>query len=318
METKINDLVQPGSWDEYIGQTDLKTHLDLKIRAALAQERMLDHMLIVAHPGAGKSTLVKQIAKRIDDLLLVLPMPMPLNDFLYALEGFFGGIVFLDELHNAPDSFQEALQHGLYDGYIQGKYGERVPTKRFTFIGATTTELSKELLPALVGRFPYRPAFEPYTDAEMTEIMIGMARRAGTSIDPKVCAELAGATGGVPRQAEALVASARDLAALDMEVTADAVLSLTGVDADGLTKNHLDYLAMLNSVGGVAGLSLMKSMLGMNGQTVEDLERTLVMRGLIRRAPNGRKLMAKGRAKIDQNGPGNVGDVVARRRNPAA
>jgi Holliday junction DNA helicase RuvB len=318
LDEKISELVTPRTWDDYVGQSLLKQHLDIKVRAAVAQDRLLDHTLLIAPPGAGKSTIVKLIADRIGDELLVLPMPMPMDEFLYTLEGFIGGIVFLDELHNAPRPFQEAMQVALADGFIRGRFGEKVGCKRMTFVGATTTEEAKRLLQPMVQRFKYRPSWDPYSDADMAEIVAGMASRAGVEIPADVCAQLAGATGGCPRRGQDLVVSARDLAAVGIELTADAVLELTGVDADGLTKDHLDYLRMLHGVGGVAGLGLMKSVLGMNDQQVQDLERTLVMRGLIRRGQSGRKLMPPGRAKIDQAGPRDVSDVIARRTVSAA
>lgn len=318
MEEKISELVRVHSWADYIGQHQLKSHLDIKIRAAVVGERLLDHTLLIAPPGAGKSTLVKLIADRLSDYLLCIPMPVAYDRFLYLVENFMGGIIFLDELHNAKPAFQERLQFGLHDGYLPGAYGERVSTKHVTFIGATTTAEAKVLLKPLVERFKYRPSWDPYSDEEMAEIVVGMARRAGVTIDPEVCSGLAGAAGGNPRIVQDLVASARDLAQVDLPVTVDAVLELAGRDRDGLTRDHLEYLRALHTLGGQAGLSTLVSITAMNAKVIEDLERPLIMRGLVKRTGAGRKLMSSGAAKIDQASNTGLTDVASRRRRLSA
>jgi Holliday junction DNA helicase RuvB len=318
LEDKIAELVRVRNWDDYVGQQRLKAHFDIKIRAARTQERMLDHTLLIAPPGAGKSTLVGLIADRLGDDMLSLAMPVPYDQFLYEIEGFLGGVVFLDEIHNAPRAFLERLQFGLHDDdrYLPGAYGERVSTNHVTFIAATTTADRQRLMPPLVQRFKYRPSWEPYSDEEMGQIVAGMAGRASTEISPEVCVALGRAAGGVPRAAQGLVAAARDLAAVDMEVTVDTVLELAGLDRDGLTGDHLLYLQTLDAVGGTAGLSVIVSMMGSTTQQVQDLERMLVLRGFVRRTGNGRRIMAPGRAKIRQADEVPAG-TISRRRRPA-
>lgn len=317
MDENISDLVRVRSWDEYEGQQTLKSHLDIKIRAALLSERLMDHTLLIGPPGAGKSTLVSLIGERLCDHVLVIPMPIAYDEFVYQVENFVGGIIFLDEIHNAKPAFQERLQFALQDGYLPGAYNERISTRHVTFIGATTTTEAKQLLKPLVDRFKYRPAWDPYSPEEMANIVAGMARRAGTPLDPEICAGLAGAAQGNPRIVQDLVAAARDLVTVGADLTVDAVLDLAGRDRDGLMRDHLDYLRALHALGGRGGLSTLASMTGMNPKVIEDLERPLVMRGFVKRTGAGRKLMPAGTAKIDQaNGTGPT-DVVSRRRMSA-
>lgn len=317
MEEKISELVRVKTWDDYVGQLALKTKLDIKIRAAYTQKRLLDHTLFIGPPGAGKTTLAEVVANRLNDEFLCLPMPMSYDDFLYAVEGFFGGIIFLDEIHNANRQFQERLQFGLHDGYLPGSYGQRISTAHVTFIAATTTGDQNRLLAPLVPRFKYRPAWDPYTNEDISEIMLGMARRADVEIPAEVCTGLAGAAGGNPRIVQDLVAAARDLAAVGMAVTVDEVLSLAERDRDGLTRDHLDYLRALDALQGTAGLSTLVSVTGMSSATIQELERMLVMRGFVRRTGGGRKLMPTGRAKINQAVEGVPLDVDARRQRSA-
>ena len=313
MSEKISELVRVRTWDDYVGQAKLKAHLKIKIRAAIRDDRMFDHTLLVGPAGAGKSTIVDRIADELGDDLVVLPMPMKYDDFCYEIENFPGGVVFLDEIHNAPRAFQERLQVGMNDGHLIDPYGDKISTHKLAFIGATTDADQNMLLAPLIERFKYKPSWDPYTTEEMAEIVAGMARRAKINVPPEVCVGLAGAAGGNPRVVQDLVAAARDLDSVEMPVTVEAVLDLAGIDADGLTRNHLNYLHALHALRGVAGLATLKSVLGMNAAVVEDLERTLVLRGFVRRTGSGRKLMAAGRAKIDQAGDQTPGAAGRRR-----
>ena len=317
MESLV-ELVRVRSWDDYIGQTRLKTSLDIKVRAAVEEDRMFDHTLFVAPPGSGKTTLVELLAERLQDELLTLPMPMKVTDFMYELECFCGGIVFLDELHNAPPAFQEVLQRAINDGYISDRYGERVDTDHITFIGATTTDEQKKLLGPLVERFKYRPSWDPYSDAEMTQIVAGMAHRSGTDIPEAVCEHLGRCAGGNPRAVQDLVASARDLAAVGEDVTVAGVLSLAGLDSDGLNQRHIQYLEVLHAVGGTAGMTVLSNMLGMNTQSVQDVERLLLMRGFVRLTPHGRRLLQPGLAKVNRAAGGARDPIAARRQRRSA
>lgn len=316
MPPQIGELVRAQAWDEYVGQHKLKNHFDIKIAAARRDERLLDHTLLMGPPGVGKTTLVNLIADRLGDDLLVLPMPMKMDEFMFAIESFVCGIVFLDEIHNAPPAFQERLQFALEDGVLHGGYGEQVTISgRITFIAATTKASQDKLLPALVQRFRYRPAWEPYTDDEIAGIVAGMGRRVGIDIPAEVCTGLARAAGGTPRMVQDLVSAARDLTSAEHEMTVDAILDLAGYDADGLTADHIEYLQVLHSVGGKAGMALLTSMLRMKTQTIQDLERVLVLRGFVKRTASGRKLMPSGSAKINQAGSAGPVDPIARRRS---
>jgi Holliday junction resolvasome RuvABC ATP-dependent DNA helicase subunit len=106
------------------------------------------------------------------------------------------------------------------------------------------------------------------------------------------------AAGGSPRQAKSLVAAARDLMATGREVTLDSVLDLAQVDVEGLTDEHSEYLRVLQAVGGRMGEKTLSSLLGLSPQTLDALERPLILKGLIKRESNGRKITPAGKAKV--------------------
>jgi Holliday junction DNA helicase RuvB len=173
--------------------------------------------------------------------------------------------------------------------------GFRIDVSTVTFIGATTTEQLEQLGAPLQDRFEIKPSWVPYSDDEMTEIMLGMANRLGFAMSPELAAGLARAAGGTPRLSKRLVKRARDLGP---DATAESVLRLVGVDADGLDANHWQYLQALNNMGGRAGLSKLKNILQMSVPMIEDLERLLLLRECIRFEPNGRKITQIGARKL--------------------
>lgn len=307
----LGDLVRARVWDDYIGQTRLKTHLEVKIDAAVNDGRYFDHTLLVATPGAGKTTLARLIADRLNDSFLHLLMPMKLSDLISAVEDFEGGVIMLDELHAAPTAFQEALQPALEDGYLPGSYGEKVSCRHVTFIGATTTAMREKVLEPLVDRFKYHPVWEPYSDEEMGEIVAGMASRADVDVDVDLCRALGRATGGTPRVAGDLVAAARDLVAVGRTPSVEMVLDLAGYDLDGLTRPHLEYLTVLRDCGGRAGLSTLANLLRVSAAALQNVERLLVIRGYVRLEPNGRRITPEGKAKLGHE----VTDPRQRRRH---
>lgn len=52
--TTAAELLRVDGWSDFIGQNHLKERLDVHIEAAIAQNRPLDHVLLVSPPGFGK------------------------------------------------------------------------------------------------------------------------------------------------------------------------------------------------------------------------------------------------------------------------
>jgi len=65
-ESELELTLRPDSWDEYIGQEQLKKNLGVFIQAAKKREESLDHVLFYGPPGLGKTTLGLIIASEMN------------------------------------------------------------------------------------------------------------------------------------------------------------------------------------------------------------------------------------------------------------
>lgn len=289
------ERVRAQNWTDYVGQERLKQRLVTHIGAARAEDRAMDHMLLVAPAGVGKTTLANLIAQSLGDKFTEFMMPMDIKKLIYFIAEWEGGVILLDEIHRAPAKFQECLL-SIEQGYLSVSPELRVSTRHITFIAATT-EPHKVIAP-LWDRFLIQPQWEDYSDEEMAQIVAGMAVRAGVPMPDDIAWGLARATGGTPRVASALVVAYRDLLVTDQPATVETVLAQTGRDQDGLSDQHVMYLRTLRDLGGSAGLKNLSTMTQLPAQQIETLERLLQKRGLLRLESTGRELTNRGWEKL--------------------
>lgn len=302
MTINNGDALRAQTWEEYVGQTAMKDRLMIHIKSALIGGRMLPHVLLTGSAGYGKTTLAQIIARELGDEFYMLKVsanmtPRVLENILRSWEG---GVLFLDEIHTASKAFQHELLTLLEDGYITMRNGRRLEHKAITVIAATTDP--QMLLGPLLTRFPIKPHFDPYSDEDMTEILLGMADKLNMDMEDKLAIGLARATGGTPRFAKSFVLAARAIEESGLDVTVESVLSLVEMDEDGLTYEHMSYLEALDELGGIAGLEKLVRLSGLHTATIKELEALLIRRKLITYSSAGREITQAGTRKVRGTG----------------
>jgi Holliday junction DNA helicase RuvB len=296
--------LRPRRLAEFVGQAELKAHLEIVLEAARRRGQAPDHLLFSGPPGLGKTTLASIIANEVDAHLQTTSGPAleragDLAAILTQLEQ--GDVLFVDEIHRLPRAVEEVLYPAMEDFQLDIVLGKgpaarsiRLDLPRFTLVGATTRTGS--ITGPLRDRFGLVARLDYYTAADLESIVERSASIVGVSIDAPGCTEIARRARGTPRIANRLLRRVRDFAEVrgDGTVdrhTAEAGLALFGVDGRGLDKVDRAILVALceRFLGGPVGLSTLAISVGEQTETVEDVyEPFLIQQGLIMRTPRGR------------------------------
>ncbi len=103
-EEKLHDF-SPKTFDEYLGQKELKKKLAVYTQAAKMRNEPLDHLLLFGPPGLGKTTLSQIMAHVMDTNIKICSGPMMerTGDLVAILSSLDArDILFIDEIHRMP------------------------------------------------------------------------------------------------------------------------------------------------------------------------------------------------------------------------
>ena len=208
-EKEAEKSLRPQSFDEYIGQTQVKENLKVFIAAAKQRKEPLDHVLFYGPPGLGKTSLAGLIAKEMGVHIKITTGPAierP-GDMAAILNNLAeGDILFIDEIHRLNRQVEEILYPAMEDFAVDIMIGKgpsaksiRLDIPRFTLIGATTR--AGLLSAPLRDRFGMLNHMEFYQVAELAQIVKNSARILGVEIDHEGAQEIARRSRGTPRLA---------------------------------------------------------------------------------------------------------------------
>lgn len=298
--------IRPKHFDDYVGQSALKSTLKISIEAAQKRELPLDHVLFYGPPGLGKTTLASVIATEMNTNIKItsapsLERPRDIIGILMSLKA--GDILFIDEIHRLNKISEEILYPAMEDFYLDMTTGKsqtlksiRIPIPKFTLVGATTKAGS--LSSPLRDRFGIIHRLEFYTEEELTKVIQRTAKILDIEIEEQGAIAIARRSRGTPRIANRLVKRVRDFAIVKSdgiidEKTANEALDILQIDKFGLDNTDRSLLQIIAEKynGGPVGIETLATALGEDVKTIEDVyEPYLVQKGFIQRTPRGRKL----------------------------
>jgi holliday junction DNA helicase RuvB len=298
--------IRPKKFCDYIGQSALKSTLQISIEAAKKRELPLDHILFYGPPGLGKTTLASVIANEMGANIKItsapsLERPRDIIGILMTLKA--NDVLFIDEIHRLNKISEEILYPAMEDFYLDMTTGKsqtlksmRIPIPKFTLIGATTK--AGALSGPLRDRFGIIHRLEFYSQEELTKVVKRTAKILETDIDEKGANAIARRSRGTPRIANRLVKRVRDYATVKTngiidEKTANSALDILQIDKFGLDNTDRALIDIIANkyAGGPVGIETLATALGEDVKTIEDVyEPYLVQQGFIQRTPRGRKL----------------------------
>ncbi len=319
-DTKFLDqTLRPNTWNEYIGQKNIKENLQILLQAAQQRKHPPEHLLFYGPPGLGKTTLANLIAKETRAQLKSTSGPAieKVGDLASILTNLSpGDILFIDEIHRLNKTIEEVLYPAMESGSLEIIIGKG-PSARtiqlelppFTLIAATTriAMLSAPLRSRFSGGV-FKLEF--YTSEEIEKIIERSAKILGIKIDPEAKKEIAKRSRSTPRTANYLLKRGRDLAQIKEEnLTNDIVkkaLEMLNIDEVGLNAEDRAMLSMIENKfnGGPVGLNTLAAALSEEQATIEDVyEPYLLQLGFIERTPRGRVVTDRAKKHLNIKNP---------------
>lgn len=295
--------LRPSSWDEYIGQEQIKKNLKVFIEASKKREEALDHILFFGPPGLGKTTIANLIATEMNAQIKTTAAPMieksgDLAAILTNIEE--GDILFIDEIHRMSPAIEEILYSAMEDFRLDIIIGSgpaaqtvKIDLPRFTLVGATTR--AGMLSHPLRERFGMHFRMQFYSSEELAEIVRLAAMKLNKETIKEAAHEIAKRSRGTPRLALRLLRRVRDFSEVANEEsinlkTTKYALDQLGVNDLGFDEEDIRLLEFLiASKGRPMGLSTIAAALSEDEGTIEDvLEPYLLANGYIERTARGR------------------------------
>lgn len=307
-QERSNDFC-PATFEDYLGQDELKHKLSVFTQAAKMRQEPLDHLLLFGPPGVGKTTLSQIMAHVMGVGIKICSGPMmertgDLVAILSSLEP--RDILFIDEIHRMPANVEEvlynAMEHFRVDviiGQGAGAKSINLPINPFTLVGATTK--SGMISAPLRSRFGIIERIDFYSDTDLQKIILQSATFLKITLPEESALLIGGCSRGTPRIAKKILRRIRDYAQVNnhSDLSHDLVikaLDFLGIEPEGLTKIDILMLQKIieNFNGGPVGLETLAALIGEDTETIEMVyEPFLLRKGYLEKTARGRQVPVK-------------------------
>ncbi|MBI2344986.1 Holliday junction branch migration DNA helicase RuvB [Candidatus Dependentiae bacterium] len=296
----------PQTFQDYIGQEELKKKLKIYVQACKKRSEALDHMLLFGPPGLGKTTLCQIMAHIMNVSIKICSGPMleRTGDLVAILSGLGKhDILFIDEIHRTPSHVEEVLYSAMEQFKIDVIIGQgpgaktvTLPIQPFTLIGATTQ--SGAISAPLRSRFGIIESLDFYTADELSQVILQNAQYLKITICTDAAKIIATRSRGTPRIAKKLLRRIRDFAQIKNNNIATPTLvretmQALGIDEDGLTPIDIQILKkiLIGYRGGPVGLDTLAAITGQDKETIESVyEPYLLREGFLEKTSKGRQI----------------------------
>lgn len=310
-EDQLLDLaLRPKTFDEYIGQNNIKENLKVVIGAAKKRKEPIEHLLLHGPSGLGKTTLSYLIAKELGASIKItsgtaLEKAGDVGSILTGLND--GDVLFIDEVHRLNKMVEEVIYPAMENFKLDIVIGKgnsaktlQIDLPRFTLIAATT-KISLLSAP-FRSRFGVSFRLDFYKDEDIEKIISRSADLLKIAIDEPAIKIVATSSRFTPRVANRLLKRVRDYAQMKdvdyiNETLAKESLKMLEIDNKGLEETDRKILLAIAEKfdGGPVGLKSIAAAISEEEGTIEDVyEPYLMQMGFLSRTPKGRIITSNG------------------------